>query len=366
MKNINKISESRIYVCHTYYHVLVAVLKELNLPDSKVGKATILLSKMSNDFETIGDRLEESGLFQEVIEFDEKRDTFFPELSELKKDKGNIISNMWSRIKFTRELARLEAKYVPVDFRLYEDIYVFCDGDPIGIYLNQNRIRYHAVEDGLDTLKPYIHAKYDNRTHFNLKKFFSMNLNLIFMCDGYSKYCIDMEVNDISCLDDDFYKYKEVPRKKLIESLSAEKRQKLIRIFVKDINELEEFAKKKTEDGVLILTEPLCTLDVRERLFKDLTEQYKKEGTIYIKPHPRDNLNYKEVFPDYWVFDRTIPMEILGLFKEIHFKKIVSVYTQLGLVDFVDEKVMLGNDFMDKYEDPEIHRKAEKLKDFSK
>ena len=48
-------------------------------------------------------------------------------------------------------------------------------------------------------------------------------------------------------------------------------------------------------------------------------------------------------------------MELLGLVDGLHFKKVVSVYTPLELVNFVDEKVSLGNEFMDKYEDPSVH-----------
>ena len=64
-----------IYVCHTYYHVFVTMLKELNKPAEERGKATLVLSRMSNDFEDFKARAEKSGVFAEVIEFDEKRDT---------------------------------------------------------------------------------------------------------------------------------------------------------------------------------------------------------------------------------------------------------------------------------------------------
>ncbi len=364
MKNISDAAiNKRIYVCHTYYHVLVSVLKEMTEGKNIGGEAVMLLSKMSNDFETLGDRLNNSGLFSSVLDFDEKRETFFPELTKLKEDRGWIVPNMFNRIRFTKKFAKLEERFIPVNFKEFNDIYVFCDADPIGIYLNQHRIRYHAMEDGLDTLKPFVQAKFNDRGHFGIKKFFSMNLNLIFMCDGYSKYCIDMEVNDVGCIDDDFYKYKEVPRKGLIEALSQEDREKLIKIFVKDLDALNKFISKRDNDGVLILTEPLCSLDVREKIFRDLAEEYRKEGNIFIKPHPRDELDYGRLFKEYWIFDRTIPMELLGLFDKVHFRKVVSVYTQLGLIDFVDEKVMLGDDFMDKYEDPSVHRKAEVVED---
>ena len=349
---------SRIYVCHTFYHVLITTIKELLLAHNGTDnyeKADIVLSLMSIDFGDIKDRLNKSGIYNEIIEFDEKRDDFFPELAKYKTDKGNVIKNMYSRIKFTKKFAKLEEQYVPVDFKKYDDIYVFCDSDPIGLYLNQKKIKYHSVEDGLNTLKPFVLAKYTNQGHFGLKKFFSMKLNLIFMCDGYSKYCIDMEVNDKSCIEDDFYKYVEVPRKKMIDSLSEEDKEKLINLFVKDIDQLKVFIEKGVNDGILILTEPLCTLDIREQIFTDIINQFKNEGVIFLKPHPRDNLDYKSLFGEYWIFDKTIPMEILGLFKEIHFKKVVGVYTQLGLIDFADERIMLGSKLMDKYEAPEKH-----------
>ena len=355
-------SGNRIYVCHTFYHVFVTILKELNLPEDR-GEATLVLSKMSNDFGDLKERAEKSGLFYEVLEYDEKRDTFFPELEKYRTDKGNIIANMYNRIIFTKKFAKLQDQYVPVDFRAYRDVYVFCDMDPIGLYLNQKRIEYHAIEDGLNYLKPFILAKYTNRGHFGIKKFFSMGLNLIFMCDGYSKYCIDMEVNDRSCIDDDLYKYKEVPRKKLIDSLSAEARKKLVEVFVSDMSTLESFFSTGDKNGILILTEPLCTLDVREKIFRDLTDEYSKEGTVFIKPHPRDELDYNELFGEYFIFDKSVPMEVLQLFDNIHFKKVVSVYTSLDLMEFADEKVKLGNDFMDKYEDPSVHRKAEAVEE---
>ncbi len=353
----------RAYVCHTFYHVFITILKELNLPESERGKADILLSKMSNDFGDIGVRLEKSGLFKNVVEFDEKRDTFFPELMELKKDRGSSFKNMFFRIIYTRKYAKLEEPYIPVDFRKYKDIYVFCDSDPIGTYLNQKRIRYHAVEDGLNYLKPLILAKYNNRDHFEIKKFFSMTLNLIFICDGYSKYCIDMEVNDISVVDDEFYKYKEVPREGLLKALTPEARKKMIEIFVRDMDSINEFMKGNHSCGTLILTEPLCELDVREKLFRDLTDEYSKDGPVFIKPHPRDLLDYNKLFSEFWIFDKTIPMEVLLMFDEIRFKRVVSVYTPLDMFDIADEKILLDDDFMDKYEDPAIHRKADAVKE---
>ena len=90
--------KERIYVCHTYYHVYVSFLKELNLPKEKRGQATLVLSKLSTDFEKLKERVERSGLFEEVIEFDEKRDTYFPELQKWRAGTGNFLGNLLYRI----------------------------------------------------------------------------------------------------------------------------------------------------------------------------------------------------------------------------------------------------------------------------
>ena len=133
--------KERIYVCHTYYHAYVTMLKELALPEEIQGQATIVLSKMSTDFENLPERMRKTGFFEEVIEFDEKEETEFPELARLREDKGNIVFNMFARMRFTKKYAKLEAPFIPVNFKEYKDIYVFCDSDPIGYYLNQKHIQ---------------------------------------------------------------------------------------------------------------------------------------------------------------------------------------------------------------------------------
>ena len=57
----------RIYVCHTFYHVYVACLKEFYIADG--GKASLVLSKMSNKFGNMVERAKKSrpGYFQYLI-----------------------------------------------------------------------------------------------------------------------------------------------------------------------------------------------------------------------------------------------------------------------------------------------------------
>ena len=54
-------------------------------------------------------------------------------------------------------------------------------------------------------------------------------------------------------------------------------------------------------------------------------------------------------------------MEMLNFFPGLRFKKVVSVLTEVGAIQFADETGRLGPDFLDKYEDPKIHRQNEQI-----
>lgn len=360
----------RIYVCHTYYHVYIALIKELNLPNSGNKEADIVLSKLSTDFSRLINRLNSIDIFNKVIELDEKRETFFPELVKWKTDYHSGIKNLISRIIFTKKFAKLQKPFVTIDFAAYKDIYVFCDSDPIALYLSQNHIHYHAVEDGYNSLEVYIPAKYSNTPNWKLKKFLSLYLNLIFICGGYNKYCIDMEVNDASAINDSFSKYKSVSRDELINSLTSEGKKLLLRAFIEDADEIYRIMSQKdsSSSSTLILTEDLCSLEVRKQIFNDLINKFSSEGQVFIKPHPRDVFDYHAAFPEIPVFDRFFPMEVLNLFENVKFDKAVTIFTPLHDIQFAKEKVFLGREFMDKYEDSKMHeyhhseKEADKVK----
>lgn len=354
--------KERIYVCHTYYHVYVTLLKEFALSKEELGGATIVLSHLSNDFGDLKVRLEKSGVFEAVLDYDEKNYTFFPELKKYKENKNNFLLNLINRVKFTKKFAKLQEKFIPTDFKQYKKIYVFCDSDPIGYYLNYKRIKYHAMEDGLNCLVHYDAARYDNRGMFRLKALMSA-WNLIFVQNGYGKYCIDMEVNDISAITYPMKKYVECPRSVLEENLTDEEKRIIIDIFIEDkesiMGALENLDKE--HKNYLILTEPLCSLDVRKQIFTDLIAEYKKEANITLKPHPRDEMDYKKEFPEENVIEKMVPMEVLNFFDGQPFDKVISVLTEVKGIRFAKECVRLGPDFMDKYEEAGIHRQNEQI-----
>lgn len=354
--------KARIYVCHTYYHVYVAFLKEFAL-SGKTEKADIVLSSISTDFEKLGERLRRTGFFGEVIAFEEKKDTYFPGLARWKKDRGNSVLNLIQRMIFTKKFARLQEPFIPVDFSFYRDIYVFCDSDPVGYYLNYKKIPYHALEDGINCLQIFDAARYDNRGNFRLKAWMAAH-NLIFIQNGYAKYCLDMEINQKEGLKYDCPKYVVVPRSELAECVGPRESEILLEAFIPDTAKLKEQLKmvREGQENVLLLTEQLCSLSVRKQIFTDILKEYCSDCVVFIKPHPRDEMDYEKEFPEQIVLKGRFPLEILNHIPQIHFHKAVSVFTQaVYSMDFVDEKVFLGEEFMDRYEDPDVHRYNDKI-----
>lgn len=355
--------KDRIYVCHTYYHVYVTMLKEFALPKEKQGKGTLVLSKMSTNFENLHERLQNIGIFEEIVEYDEKNASFFENLKKYKSEQANFVKRIIHRIIFTKKFAKLQEEYVPVDFSQYQDVYVFCDSDPIGFYLNYKHIFYHSVEDGLNSLVHVDAARYDNRGNFAIKAFLAKH-NLIFIQNGYSKYCKDVEVNQIEGISHPIKKHKEVPRKDLELRLTETEKRQIIQAFVSDEVGLRKQLNliEKNRKRILILTEPLCDLQTRKQIFADLVEKYQKQGTIIVKPHPRDELIYENVLgDDCMILDKKIPMEVLNLFGSNAFDLVISVLTDVNGIRFAKKAIRLGPDFMDKYEAPEIHRQNEQF-----
>ena len=156
-----------------------------------------------------------------------------------------------------------------------------------------------------------------------------------------------------------------INRENLIKKLSPKDKDCLTRMFISNIDELKSklnTAKDSGKPNILILSEPLCQdLEIRKKLFKDMISEHGnvdgKEAQIVIKPHPRDLLDYEKEFSEHIILDSHFPMEILN-FIGAEFDKVVTVYTVPSSIHCAKEKVYLGNDWMDRYEDPSLHAKV--------
>ena len=78
-----------------------------------------------------------------------------------------------------------------------------------------------------------------------------------------------------------------------------------------------------------------------------------------MKPHPRDHLDYKTLFYDHIILEGKFPMEVMNYIPGIQWDKVISVFTMVDAIENAREKIFLGEDFMDRYEEPSLHRQNE-------
>ena len=321
--------------------------------DASIG-ADLFLSRMSDELlsPVLYASLVSSGIFKNVFYLDEKKESDFPQLHQYKTPSGSFFKKMLNRMAFAKEFPKALSSYIQTDFSLYKDVYVYCDEDPIAYYLNYKKVHYHAIEDGLDCVVYCDVIINDDRRFLPLKQFLARR-GLIFMPNGYSKYALDMEVNDLSRIKYPHKGWKEVRRDALVNALTQTDKEKILKLFIPDLDKL----KNACADGAfLLLTQPLCDLATRKHIFEDMIHRYAKDATVIIKPHPRDTLDYKKEFPSCLILDAKFPIEVLNFYKDIHFKTVMSVMTTaIDAITFADEKVNLGWGFLDAYEDPALH-----------
>ena len=110
-------AKKTLYICHTYYHVYVSLLKEFARNPEEQGHATVYLSTMSTDFENFKDRLEASGCVEKVITYEEKLPGFFKDLEKYKKPSKFFPAAIANRIKYTKKLGKYEEAYIPEDLK---------------------------------------------------------------------------------------------------------------------------------------------------------------------------------------------------------------------------------------------------------
>ena len=111
---------------------------------------------------------------------------------------------------------------------------------------------------------------------------------------------------------------------------------------------------------VMILSDPVCDLETRGKIMRDIITEYCEGAEVFIKPHPRDILDYDtDAFSDCIVLRGRFPMEMMNYIPELHMDRVISIFTVPDGIKFADEKILLGADFMDRYEDPAIHRQNE-------
>lgn len=330
-----------LYICSTYYHVLVTLAKYF----TGGSDLKICLTDHIPGVEKLEQRMNQCCPDICVGIFHQQEDNLHREAE---------LALPWKR----KEYIRCIEKGFPVDLRDYGEKYIFHDGIQPAIYMVCSRIHYNLVEDSLNTFQFLSKHRVNVDYLFNkkgIKLWLKLHLGIGIVPWGFSPYCDSIEVNQIEGIEIPNDKVIEKPRKIMFDQLTEENKKVIFNIFIGESALPSEFAEKNT---VLILTEALAvdkrlpSQDKQIRMYQDIiTEFSSDESVIVIKPHPRDVIDYEKCFPSAVVISKNVPTEVMNYDTSLHFTKAVTVTsTAIEGINFVDEKIYKGQEFLKKYQ----------------
>lgn len=344
--NLRVNTPKSLFICEGYYHLLIALVKTLI---ENLHTDIVLTNGLDRNYELIS-RLIKSRIVGNVICF----------------NKGSVNeytsnSHLLERIVGYRFNVKFFEKEFTLDLKRYtEGINLFFDDNKIGRYIQSKKCSYTLLEDCFEFMNLIMPHKYQQViskwSDFSYK--WNRFWGLGYFPFGQSKYCRTVEVN--SELKVNYYKKKKLkiyPRNQLFERLTEQQKKKIYSVFV-DNDELYEDTGK---GNILIVTQPIYTdgfassNKVQEKVYRSIIEKALKEGKVYIKPHPRDIFDYLKIDKRLIVLDKNVPTEVYNFLGKKLFKKAVTLNsTAVYNMDFAEKKVLLGLEYIDKFEGEEI------------
>ena len=135
---------------------------------------------------------------------------------------------------------------------------------------------------------------------------------------GYNNLCYGALIEDKDS--EKFFEGKKIVvlnLKKAWNNKAVLEKNKLLRLYGLNISELEVMKKKK----VIVFTQPFVpemTIEENQKFMVRLINKYSHEDVV-IKVHPRDKIDYEQLFPDILVCKSRFPAQLFDLLN-IHFE----------------------------------------------
>lgn len=319
--------KKKLYICHTMYHIYVTLCKEIEDNND----IDIIISDTVPNREKIIENIKSKGIFNNIYIINEKQ-------IELPNSQSRF-----SRIKLHKNIVNCIYKYIPINLNIYNDIYIYNDNTKIGFYLIATHTYYNLLEDGLNSFT--IIDKYAD-VNYSKKSRIASLFNLNILVYGQSKYAKCIEVNSLENIKIPLKKVNVFSKENMTAKICEDNKKIIYDIFCKN----KQINSNYNGEKVLILTQPLykdmlvSSQYEQKNIYKSIVDKFNKgNNVILIKPHPRDDLKYDELFDDVIVIDKDVPIEILNFDDSVCFDKVVTISsTSLNGIDFAKDKIELG------------------------
>lgn len=337
-KNCEIRTDKVIYICSTYYHVYISILKVWKLNQ----KADIFLCDDIEGYEDLAKKLEKEKIFNHIYCY-------------VRKGENPNRPHGYLPIFLTghKKSAAWIGKDIATDLQKYSLVYIFHDGIELGRYLMDIKKEYYLLEDAKDFFKIVERTPSSSCLEKkNLKYRLRYILNYGYFWFGQNRWCKGIEVNDREGIVLPQRKISVCRKDALQAEVTQEQKEKIFSVF------LPEFLKEEFKtDKVLILTQPLYrdgyveSEAIQKKIYEDIIEKELSQGyQVVLKPHPRDKTEYDVAQKDGIVLPKEFPAEILNYGEGICFQKAVAVSSTavFGLC-CVKEKILLGEKVLDRY-----------------
>ena len=255
----------------------------------------------------------------------------------------NINYEILEFLKYKMQIKRFKTKYFSnvinyfyFKYKIQKINHIF----PNKIYAQDNilfaplvikKSKYTLIEDS--PLICSIYSKSKKKNHKNLKSFILRLLygEIHFNCFGNNEQC-----DELLLTQDDNADYIQNKKKTLVKinykwsNFNDKHRQFILNLFGLKLEDINLLKSKK----YILFTQPLTDFKcidykTQELIYRKILSNY-EEGSVLIKVHPRDKLNYREIFPKYKVFSKKIPSQLLELVG-IQYEKAITVFSTAAI-----------------------------------
>lgn len=314
----------KLYICE-YPYVLYKTLIERMGDDEN--SYSLILSDARADMEPMVPILRQSGLFEQV--------DFFP--SEAYRDYYNILTSAsgWHYIRGLVSQLRMalwQKKFknikfpFEIDFKQHDKIICIDHPYVINGYLNMNHIEYSISEHARSVFK---RNAYPKLAALYLYVFGILDKLHIFPgIRSASRFCKEVIVDDATDLSyclrgktvTEWNVYKHV------KALDAKRKEQIFQLYAEaynlniDMNQTYDLLMTSSffKDGWLPSEEN------QVKMYKDLIRKY-LNYPVLIKPHPRDNVDYRKFFPECIVINPNISSEVLSHGQNLKLKTVLTL-----------------------------------------
>jgi hypothetical protein len=332
--SIERYGMNQVYVCGTYFHVYISILKIISAGDEKV-KKLIVINDRTPGIERIFKPLIENGFFDFVVPVP------FVEINK-KINKSKFFARVINRNKNVIEFVEANSDISAYDsFIKSAEINLFSNLglSPAYFILRYKNNFIRMLEDG--------EGNYISRIgHFQaFKRKYLLNTVI---GEGLDNVIREIEVQFPEKLSKRLLKKgKKLELKKMEQSLSAENLDKILSIFMGGVN-VQVSGKKK----LLLITQPLSedshmTEIQKLKLYNEILKPYATEYDLFVKAHPRELTDYEgKLNYGFTMIPRGFPLEMFDLLKGIHFEIGITVSSSsLSNIKCVDKKILLGRTY---------------------